>query len=171
MNSKRKEEESVEKDVFEKMFEAYYLRVYSFVLTLSSDTHLAEEITQETFFRALTAQKAAFKGQSDEVTWLCAIAKNLYMDELRRQKKRADEVPETDSGTNLEKAVTDKEMSFHIHRILHSIEEPYREVFELRVFGELSFKEIGMIFQKTENWARVTYHRARLKIQERMEVK
>ena len=55
-----------------------------------------------------------------------------------------------------------------IHKTLHSMEEPYREVFELRVFGELSFLQISQIFGKTESWARVTYHRARLKIQERL---
>lgn len=159
----------MEKDVFEKMFQTYYMRVYSYALTLSGDVHLAEEITQETYFRALNAEKAAFEGRSDEATWLCAIAKNLYIDEQRKRKKRADEVPDLDSGIDLEKAVTDKELSFQIHRILHNLEEPYREVFELRVFGELSFHEIAQIFQKTENWARVTYHRARLKIQERME--
>jgi RNA polymerase sigma-70 factor (ECF subfamily) len=65
----------------------------------------------------------------------------------------------------------DRDSSFRIHMALHALEEPYREVFELRIFGELSFKEIGLIFSKTENWARVTYHRARLKLQERMDVK
>ena len=159
----------MDKDVFEKMFQAYYMKVYSYVMSLSGDVHLAEEITQETFFRAFTADSSAYKGKSEESTWLCAIAKNLFIDEMRRRKKHTDEEPETDSGTDVEKAVTDKAMSFQIHRILHSIEEPYREVFELRVFGELSFKEIGMIFQKTENWARVTYHRTKLKIQERMD--
>lgn len=161
----------MDKDVFEKMFQAYYMRVYSYVLTLAEDVSLAEEITQEAFYRAFTAEKSAFAGRSDEITWLCAIAKNLFFDEMRRKKKQAEEEPDTDSGLNLETVVIDKEMSFQIHRILHDLEEPYREVFELRVFGELSFKEIAEIFCKTENWARVTYHRARLKIQERMDKK
>lgn len=63
----------------------------------------------------------------------------------------------------------DETVSLKLHQILHSMEEPYKEVFHLRIFGELSFKKIGQIFGRTENWARVTYHRARLKIQERME--
>ena len=161
----------MDKDVFEKMFQTYYMRVYSYVLTLSGDPHLTEEITQETFFRAFKAEKAEFAGRSAEVTWLCAIAKNLYFDEMRRRKKHTEIDVDIAAETNPEKDITDKEMSFQIHRILHGLEEPYREVFELRVFGELSFKEIGMIFQKTENWARVTYHRARLKLQERMDEK
>lgn len=167
----------MDNDVFEKMFRAYYMRVYSYVMTLCADRPMAEEIAQETFYRALTAGKAAFAGRSDEMTWLCAIAQNLYYDEMRRRKKHADKMPEADElpgedpGGSPEKAAIDKEMSFQIHRVLHGLEEPYREVFEMRVFGELSFKEIGMIFRKTENWARVTYHRARLKIQERMDRK
>ena len=64
--------------------------------------------------------------------------------------------------------MADRDFSFRIHLALHDLEEPYREIFELRVFGELSFREIGAIFARTENWARVTYHRARLKLQERM---
>ena len=69
---------------------------------------------------------------------------------------------------SIEQIAADKDSSFRVHLALHALEEPYREAFELRVFGELSFREIGMIFGKTENWARVTYHRARLKLQERM---
>ena len=65
----------------------------------------------------------------------------------------------------------DEDTAFHIHKVLHDLEEPYKEVFQLRVFGDLSFQKIGAIFTKTENWARVTYHRARLKIEERMEAK
>ena len=68
----------------------------------------------------------------------------------------------------VEQLVADRDSSFRIHVALHAMEEPFREVFELRVFGELSFREVGAIFGKTENWARVTYHRARLKLQERM---
>ena len=73
-----------------------------------------------------------------------------------------------DSGKSIEQMASDRDSSFRIHVALHAMEEPFREVFELRVFGELSFREIGTIFGKTENWARVTYHRARLKLQERM---
>ncbi|MBP5239472.1 MAG: sigma-70 family RNA polymerase sigma factor [Oscillospiraceae bacterium] len=147
------------------------MRVFSYAMTLAGDRSQAEEITQETFFRAFSKQ-SEFRGESDEVTWLCAIAKNFWLDEKRRGK-RTEAMPEemTDTGTGPEQAAMDRDSSFRIHMALHQLEEPYREVFELRVFGELSFREIGMIFSKTENWARVTYHRARLKLQERMDVK
>ncbi len=152
----------------ERLYNAYYMRVFSYVMTLSGDRHSAEEITQETFFRAFS-KTAAFRNESDEVTWLCAIAKNCFVDETRRRNKAApipDEMPA--AGKSIEQQVTDKDSSFRIHAALHTMDEPYREVFELRIFGELSFSQIGTIFGKTENWARVTYHRARLKLMERM---
>lgn len=153
----------------EKLYEAYYMRVFSFAMTLTGDRAQAEEITQETFFRAFSKQ-SGFRGESDEATWLCSIARNLYLDERRRQG-RHEPMPEElpDTGKGVEQCAVDRDTSFRIHMALHNLEEPYREVFELRIFGELSFREIGTIFGKTENWARVTYHRARLKLQERMD--
>ena len=152
----------------DKMYEIYYMRVFSYAMTLARDKLQAEEITQETFFRAFS-KRSSFRGDSDELTWLCAIARNYYLDETKKQN-RHEPIPEDlhDTGKGLEQAAMDRDTSFRIHMALHDLEEPYRETFELRVFGELSFREIGMIFGKTESWARVTYHRARLKLQERM---
>ncbi len=152
----------------EKLYEAYYMRVFSYVMTMAGNRHEAEEITQETFFRAF-GKLSSFRGESDEVTWLCAIAKNLYADEKRRQG-RAGTMPEDAASheKGVEQAAVERDSSFRVHLALHALEEPYREVFELRVFGELSFAQIGTIFAKTENWARVTFHRARLKLKERM---
>ena len=154
-----------------RLYEACYMRVFSYVMTLAGERSLAEELTQETFYRAFTRQRD-FRGESDEVTWLCAIAKNLFVDEQRRLSRHG-EIPEDlqDPSKSVAKTVEDRDSSFRIHLALHALEEPYREAFELRVFGELSFREIGMIFGKTENWARVTYHRARIKLQERMDEK
>ena len=122
------------------------------------------------FFPAVIALKNVFCVISSELTWLCAIAKNLFTDELRLQKKTCvAETEEKASGISVESAVMNEDSAFQIHQVLHNLEEPYKEVFQLRVFGELSFQKIGKLFGKTENWARVTYHRARLKIQERME--
>ena len=145
------------------------MRVFSYLMTLAGDRSLAEELTQETFYRAFTRQRE-FRGESDEVTWLCAIAKNLFVDEQRRSSHRG-EIPENlpDHAKSVAKTVEDRDSSFRIHLILHEMEDPYKEVFELRIFGELSFREIGTIFGKTENWARVTYHRARIKLQERLD--
>ena len=151
-----------------RLYEAYYMRVFSYVMTLAGNRAQAEEITQETFFRAFS-RASAFRGEADELTWLCAIARNLFTDEKRRQRRNG-EMPEDvpDAAKSVEQLAVERDSSFRIHLALHSLDEPYREVFELRVFGELSFREIGTIFQKTENWARVTYHRARIRLQERM---
>lgn len=160
----------MDKNTAEKLYEAFYMKVFSYVCTLTRDHEDAVEITQETFFRAITTSKE-FRGESDSYTWLCAIAKNLFIDETRRRSKMED-VPleeQVDSGKDFEKSLMDADSSIRIHRILHGLEEPYKEVFQLRVFGELSFKEISSIFQKTETWARVTYHRAKLMIKERMD--
>lgn len=160
----------MEKAAFEKLYQAYYMRVYSYVMALAGKSHLAEEITQETFYKAFTTN-ASFRGESNAVTWLCSIARNLFVDEMRRQAKRAAPMPsdaDADSGVDIVREVEDKDTSYQIHLALHELEEPYRQVFELRIFGEMSFREIGSIRGKTESWARVTYHRAKLKIIERM---
>lgn len=146
------------------------MQVYSFVMTLVKNQHKAQEITQETFFKAITTDKT-FRGESECFSWLCAIAKNIFIDDTRRSSRYQDEPdePVADIETDIEQSITDSDTSFRIHMLLHEMEEPYKEVFELRVFGELSFTQIGAIFKKTETWARVTYHRARLKLKERME--
>ena len=160
----------MDKKTAEKLYETCYMQVYSYVMTLAKDSHKAQEITQETFFKAMTT-KQTFRGEAECLSWLCAIAKNVFIDETRRNSRYQDEPDEplADINTDIEQSITDSETSFRIHMLLHDMEEPYKEVFELRVFGELSFTQIGAIFQKTETWARVTYHRARLKLKERMD--
>ncbi|MGN1160410.1 MAG: RNA polymerase sigma factor [Lachnospiraceae bacterium] len=152
----------------EKLYRLYYMEVYSYVMTIVKNREQAEEITQKTFYKAMLS-KSSFRRESGELTWLCAIAKNLAIDELRLAGRFGDTDEEAADQTNLEQIVEDEDQALRIHRVLHTLEEPYKEVFQLRVFGELSFQKISLIFGKTENWARVTYHRARLKIQERME--
>lgn len=139
-------------------------------MTILKNQSLAEEVTQNTFYKAMTAKKS-FEQRSSEFTWLCSIAKRLAIDECRKNQKTTelDEQLITDQKKNMTEEIEDKETTLQIHLILHELQEPYKEVFQLRVFGELPFSQIGFIFGKTENWARVTYHRARLKILERME--
>lgn len=153
---------------FDKLYDAYYMQVYSYVMTLVKNAHLAEEITQEVFFKALKSRKT-YAQKSNELTWLCAIAKNSCIDELRKQSRFQEWDGELPSEDSVEQEVEDETVTLQIHQILHLMEEPYKEVFQLRIFGELSFRKIGQIFGKTESWARVTYHRAKIKIQERME--
>lgn len=155
---------------FEQLYEAYYMSVYSYLMTLCADRSLAEELTQQTFYKAMRAgSRSAYRGGAKELTWLCAIGKNLYQDELRR-RKRLSELPEDlQAADDTVERLAREQLTLRVHRVLHAMEEPYKEVFQLRVFGELSFRAIGELFGRTENWARVTYHRAKLKIQERMD--
>ena len=155
---------------YEKLYNSYYMQVYSYAVALTKNPEQAEEIAQHTFVKALSS-KSKYSGKSSELTWLCSIAKNLYYDELRRNQRISSlgENLHISSEVDIEQAVSDSDMAFRIHLVLHKLDEPYKEVFQLRVFGELSFSQIATIFGKTESWARVTYHRARLKIQERMD--
>jgi len=155
---------------FEQLYNTYFMQVFSFIMTLSKNRDISEEITQKTFFKAMMAKKN-YLGKSSELTWLCAIAKNLFIDEMRLQNKFSDNEIKIDniSEKNVENDVVNEDTTFRLHMILHNLDEPYKEVFQLRIFGEMSFLKIGKLFEKTENWARVTYHRAKLKIQERMD--
>ncbi len=99
--------------------------------------------------------------------WLCQIAKNTFYTEAKRRKRQTDDPPEEISSTDsIEQRLYDKEAALQIHTLLHTLDEPYKEVFWMRTFGELSFRDIGVLFGKTESWARVTYHRAKMKIKE-----
>ena len=149
---------------YQEIYSLYFRDVYKYVLALSRDPSLAEEITQEAFFKALKSLDS-FQGQCKLYVWLCQIAKNTYLSYLKKHKEPEKEETLTSS---LEDMMLDKESVFLIHQALHNLPEPYKEVFSLRVLGELSFRQIGLLFGKTENWARVTYHRARLTIKEEL---
>ena len=154
---------------FEELYNTYFKDVYRYVLRLSGDAHVAEEVTSDTFFKALKAIHK-FRGDCEVRVWLCQIAKNTYISMCRKDKylnRNADAVL-SQSEENIEEYFFDKETAFAIHKVLHTLNEPYKEVFSLRTFGELSFKQIAELFGKTEAWARVTYHRARLRIQEEL---
>ena len=155
-------------DDFERIYAEYYDAVYGYCLRLTHDHHLAEEVTQEAFFKALKAIDS-FHGECRLQVWLCQIAKNTYFSLLKKRKHTAPMEGDWPDPADLEERLGDKEEALQIHRVLHTLPEPYREVFWLRTFGELSFSQIGGLFEKTESWARVTYHRARLKIKEELE--
>ncbi|MEA5060542.1 MAG: sigma-70 family RNA polymerase sigma factor [Candidatus Pelethousia sp.] len=152
---------------FEKIYAENFRAVYKYALVLSKNRSLAEEITQEAFFKAL--QKIdTFRGESSLRVWLCQIAKNIYYSLLRERKKLILSDCEEASERDIESALLDSETAFAIHKALHSIKEPYKEVFSLRLFGELSFLQIGELFEKSESWARVTYHRAKIMVKEKI---
>ena len=124
----------------------------------------------QVFFQALKALPA-FRGDCDIRTWLCAMARNAFLSHQRKEKptENIDDIQIPDPRKSVEERVTDQDQAMAIHRILHDLPEPYKEVFSLRIFGQLSFRDIGSLFGRTANWACVTYHRARQKIQSEME--
>lgn len=155
---------------FESIYRTYFRDVFLYVKGLCRNEALAEEITAETFWKALRTLEQ-FQGTCEIRVWLCQIAKNCYFSYLRKNKNTVDPetVPELTDDFDLLSHICNSEAAAEALRIVHNLGEPQKEVFLLRVFGELSFKQIARLFHKNENWACVTYHRAKAKIKKRME--
>ncbi len=153
---------------FEKIYQEHFTPVYRYLLKLCQNESLAEELTSDTFFKAMKAIDS-FKGESQLSTWLCQIGKNTYLAHLKKANKEMPLEEEKllksmEPSSTIEDSLIKKESLLYIHKAIHGLKEPYKEVFMLRVFSSLSFKDIGTIFNKSENWACVTYHRSREKI-------
>ena len=155
---------------FADIYETYFADVELYLRAICRDEALAEELTEQVFFRVLKALPT-FRGDCDIRTWLCAMARNAFVSHQRKEKpsQNIEELQIPDSRKTVEEWIVDQEQAMAIHRILHDLPEPYKEVFSLRIFGQLSFGDIGSLFGRTANWACVTYHRARQKIQSEME--
>lgn len=161
---------------FDEIYREYFRDVFLYLMSICHNESLAEELVQETFLKAMKAVDN-FRGDCNLRVWLCQIAKNEYLMHCRGRKRHGGEetagLPETDSAAELtdsrvrfEEALEDSADALDLHKILHTLEEPYKEVFWLRTFGELPFAQIAEVFGRSESWARVTYHRARLKMAE-----
>lgn len=158
-------------DEFELMYRQYFSLVFSYARRLTGDDHLAEELTEETFFKALKAL-GRYDGKQNIKAWLCTIAKNTWRSHHRKYGRMIsmEGLPEPEDRAALPAAMLEnRDEAFRMHELLHAMDEPYKEVFSLRVFGELSFASIAKIFGKNETWARVTFHRAKKKIYDQME--
>ncbi len=156
---------------FGQIYQTYFKDVYLYLRNLCANESVAEEITQETFVKALKAIDS-FDGSKDIRAWLFTIAKNTYYTFYKRENIYTDKKPDdnaADPGPDFEEQFVDKESAFLIHRFLHEMDEPYKEVFTLRIFGELPFEKIGMLFGKSPGWARVTFYRAKKQIFDYME--
>ena len=148
---------------FEQIYREHFDTVYRFLMRLCRDAPLAEELAQETFFRAMQSLNK-FDGRCRVDVWLCQIARNAYYSHCRRQKDKKHVLPEIDSGQDMQNTILDQEQAMIIYAHLHELNEPYKEVFMLRLFGELEYSQIVKLFGKTESWARVTNHRAKMKL-------
>lgn len=151
---------------FEQIYSEYYDFVFRYIMSLCKDEAWAEDLTQDCFFKALKNINS-FRGECKLSVWLCQIAKNTFLTEAKRKKKIVDYpieiVPDKES---IEHKSHCRDMALQAHRLLHLLDEPYKEVFWMRTFGDLSYAEIAYIYNKTESWARVTYYRAKMKIKE-----
>ena len=153
----------------EKIYEECFETVYKYLFCLTHNSDLAEELTQETFYRAV--QKIdSFKGKCKISVWLCQIAKYLWYDELKKEKKFSkaseQELGFIATSENLEEMIVSNENKITLYQKMQKLDDLTREVIYLRITGELSFKEIGSILNKTENWARVTFYRGKNKMRE-----
>ena len=151
-------------DEFDILFKVKAHMIYRFLLSLCGDCDLAAEITSETFYRAyLNIDK--FRNDCSIESWLCCIAKNaLLKEQKRRNRNMPDSYMPEKQDNSLYASLADKETAIELHKCLHRLSEPYREVFQLRVFAELRFKDIADVFGKNESWAKVTYYRAKSKL-------
>ncbi len=153
----------------EQIYEKYFETVNKYLLCLTRNNNISEELTQETFYKAIKKINS-FKGDCEIAVWLCQIAKNLWYDECRKNKKRLDMDDEKlfnlQAIDNVEEDLVLKERKVLLYKNLQMLDEVTKEVVHLRVNGELSFKEIATIFNKTENWARVTFYRGKEKLKE-----
>ena len=157
-------------DAFDQLCREQERLVYRYLLSLCRDEGLAEELTAETFFQAYL-HIGRFRGECRVETWLCRIARNAFFKEQKRQKRlcpqeEADMLPVRD---DLLERFHDREQALAIHRALHRLKEPGREVFTLRVLGELSFREIAAVFSRTESWAKMTFYRAKAQLIQELE--
>lgn len=148
--------------MIEEIYEMYSRKVFLFLLSKTNNEHLAEELTQETFFQAVQSIDR-FKGNSSVLTWLCGIAKNVWVKYLRKHQEilsMEDDIPEIEDKKEINVQWEQKE----ILQLIHDMNEPMREVMYLRLVSNLSFSEIGEIIGRTENWTRVTFFRGKQKI-------
>ena len=154
---------------FEKLFNENREFIFKYLMKMTRDITLSEELTQETFFRAYM-NYASLKNKEKASVWLCQIAKNTYFAWYNEQKKKEplENLELVSDDQNIEETFVQKELSQKALHRLHELEEPYKEVFMLSVFGGFSLKDISTIFGKSESWARVTFYRAKQKLLERM---
>ena len=152
---------------FEMVFQNNNQFIFRFLMKLCGDASLAEDLTQETFFRAYM-NMSALRNEEKVAVWLCQIARNTYFAWFNEQKRKQpiSQPISANSTPDIAELFEEKELAGRAFSVLHALEEPYKEVFMLSVFGGLSLKDISAMFGKSESWARVTYYRAKQKIME-----
>ena len=152
----------------EKIYEQYFEIVNKYLFCLTHNNDISEELTQETFYKAVKKINT-YKGECKISVWLCQIAKHLWYDYCKKNNKvirLEEEFFEIQDDDTIEEKVISKEEKILLYKKMQALDEKTREVIYLRITGELSFREIGIILNKTENWARVTFYRGKNKLKE-----
>lgn len=151
----------------EQVYKQYFETVNKYLFCLTHDSDISEELTQETFYKAIK-KIGTYRGECKIAVWLCQIAKNLWYDYCRKNKRivNEDQMPEMISINTTEEQVILAEEKIWLYQKMQKLDKETREVIYLRITGELSFKEIATILNKTENWARVTFYRGKNKLKE-----
>ncbi len=148
----------------EKIYEEHFETVNKYLFCLTHNNDISEELTQETFYKAIEKINT-YKGDCKMSVWLCQIAKNLWYDLCRRNKKIVNvekkELFDSETLDTLEEQIISNDEKISLYKKMQNLDDKTREVMYLRITGELSFKEIGIILNKTENWARVTFYRGK----------
>lgn len=155
----------------EQTYKEYAGNVFKYLLSLSHDENLAEELTQETFYRAVYSIER-YDDSCKISVWLCQIAKHIWYQELEKRKKRkTEELSENIvfSGLSLEDSHILHNDKISLYKAINAMNEPMKDVVYMRLSGEFSFSEIGEVLGKSENWARTTFYRAKQKIMKEME--
>lgn len=157
----------------EEIYKEYSKIVYSYLISLTNNPEVAEELMQETFYSAVKNINK-YRGEAALKTWLCKIAKNKWLDYLKKIKQTnetgIDEIEEKFLLVNsFEEEFSNKEAIIDLYKKIHKLDEKTREVIYLRIRADLSFKEIGTIMGQSEQWARVTFYRAKVKLKEEFE--
>ncbi len=153
----------------EKIYEEYFEIVNKYLFCLTHNSDISEELTQETFYKAVR-KIDTYKGECKISVWLCQIAKNLWYDECRKNKKmihtEEDYLHNLQPLDTIEEQIISNDEKVSLYKKMQVLDEKTREVMYLRITGELSFKEIGIILNKTENWARITFYRGKNRLKE-----
>jgi RNA polymerase sigma factor (sigma-70 family) len=148
------------------VYEQYADQVFKYLMVLCRNVDIAEELTQETFYQAVRSIDT-YNGECKMSVWLCQIAKYTYYKYVDKQVKQPQSSDLLNQLPSVENNLIESESKIALYRMIHLLEEPYKEIVLLRILVSLTFKEIGEIHLKNENWARVTFHRAKLKLRER----
>lgn len=156
-------------NAFEEIYKEHFGGVYKYVYALCRNESIAEEVTQETFYKALE-NLDSFRGETRLFVWLCQIAKNTYFNYCKKQNRHvSDDVLQEVGSSDLEEAFFNRETAGRVLQLLHELSEPYKEVFTLRVYGQLPFSQIGQLFGKSDSWARLIYYRAKQEIRRNLD--